>query len=325
MLRQPGSKFFTPLLWALLVCSTSSPQTENGNTIIGKVRRQSGQPVSHVLVQLETGNGVMITQTVTTNEGDYAFSGLTGASFMLVVNDPNHEPYNERLQLAQLTSTLGEMVRVDIILTAKPQAARPASGTVFQQNVPDEALKAYRRGVKLLDERKSGEGMASLNQAIKVLPNYFDAHFALALEMIRLHRHDDAIAELERARAVNPRDCRLYHVFGLVLFEQKNYELAAKVFEAAARIEPNNAEARLMRGVSLFECGLLNEAEEEIKRAGRISSDKLAMVHFQLARVYEKRGDRARAANELETYLRKSPGVENAAALREAIKKLRAG
>lgn len=325
MLRQPGSNIFTPLLWALLVCSASSAQTDNGHTIIGKVRRQSGQPLSHVLVQLETGNGVMITQTVTTNEGDYAFSGLTGASFMLVVNDPDHELYNERLQLAQLTSTLGEMVRVDIILTPKPQAAKTPSGTVFHQDVPDAALKAYRRGVKLLDERKSAEGMDSLNEAIKLLPNYFDAHFALALEMIRLHRRDDAIAELERARTVNPRDGRLYHAFGLVLFEQKNYELAAKVFEAAARIEPNNAEARLMRGASLIELGLLDEAEQEIKRAGRISADKLAMVHFQLARVYERRGDRSRAADELEAYLRKNPRAENAVALREAIKRLRAG
>ena len=279
--------------------------------------------MSHVLVQLETGNGVMITQTVTTNEGDYAFSGLTGASFMLVVNDPNHELYNERLQLAQLTSSLGEMVRVDIILTPKPQAARAASGTVFHQDVPEAALKAYRRGVKLLDARKSAEGIEALNQAIKVLPGYFDAHFALALEMIRLHRREDAIAELERARAVNPRDGRLYHAFGLVLFEQKNYALAAKAFEAAARIEPNNAEARLMRGASLVELGLLNEAEEEINRAAQISAGKLAMVHFQLARVYERRGNRARAADELEAYLRKNPGAENAAAVREAIKRLR--
>ena len=326
MLRHPRSNIFTSLLWGLLVCTAFSAQSDSGHTIIGKVRRQSGQPVSNVLVQLETGNGVMITQTVTTNEGDFAFSGLEGASFMLVVNDPGHEPYGERVELARSAATRpGETVRIDIVLTAKPQPAKPAAGTVFHQDVPDAALRDYRRGVKLLAENKSTEGIASLTQAIKVLPNYFDAHFALALEMIRLHRHDEAIAELEAARAVNPRDGRLYHAFGLVLYEQKNYRLAAKVFEAAARVDPNNSEARLMRGAAMIELGLLNEAEEEIKQADRISAHKLAMVHFHLARIYEKRGDRARAADELESYLRKNPGADNAAAVRAAIKRLRAG
>lgn len=323
MRRVPISKVLPILLCGLIFCCSATAQT--GNTILGKVRRQSGQPVSNVLVQLDTGNGVMITQTVTTNEGDFAFSGLEGASFILVVNEPNHEPFGERVELARTATTRpGETVRIDIVLTAKPEAARPAAGTVFRQDVPDSALKAYRRGVKLLAERKSAEGMASLNHAINVLPNYFDAHFALALEMLRLRRHDDAIAELERARAVNPRDGRLYHVFGFVLFEQKKYALAARVFEAAARLDPNNAEARLMRGASLIEVGGLNEAEAEIKRADQISAHKLAMVHLHLARIYEKRGERARAAEELEAYLRSNPGASNAAALRDAIKKLRA-
>ena len=123
---------------------------------------------------------------------------------------------------------------------------------------------------------------------------------------------------------MNPRDGRLYRVFGLALFEQKKYALAAKVFEAAARMDPTNAEARLLRGASLIELGLLNEAEAEIKRADQISAHKLAMVHLHLARVYEKRGNRARAAEELETYLRSNPGADNAPALRDAIKRLRA-
>jgi regulator of sirC expression with transglutaminase-like and TPR domain len=46
-------------------------------------------------------------------------------------------------------------------------------------------------------------------------------------------------------------------------------------------------------------------------------------VHLQLARLYEKRGDRARAAGELEEYLKKSPDAKNAPAIREAIKKLK--
>ena len=129
--------------------------------------------------------------------------------------------------------------------------------------------------------------------------------------------------ELEKARTINPKDGRLYHTFGMVLYELKNYSVAATVFEAAERLNPANAELRLMRGAALIETGRLNEAEDEIARADQISSHKLPIVHLHLARVYEKRGNRRRAADELESYLRQKPEADNAAAIREAIKRLR--
>jgi Tfp pilus assembly protein PilF len=299
-------------------------QSVSGNTVIGKVRRQSGQPVSNVLVQLETGIGVMVTQTVTTNEGDFAFSGLAGASFKLIVNEPGHEPFAERVEFPRSGSGRpGETRRIDIVLTESPRRARPVVGTVFRQDIPDAALKAYRRGVKLVDERRSEEGISALCEAIKVLPSYFDAHFALALEMIRLRRYVDAIAELEKARSVNPRDGRLYQAFGLIQFEQKNYRLAEQSFAASAQLQPNNPEANLMRGAALIELGQLVEAEKELRRAFQISDQKLSVVHLHLARIYEKRSEFGRAADELDAYLESNPNVSNAQALRDAASRLR--
>jgi regulator of sirC expression with transglutaminase-like and TPR domain len=61
-----------------------------------------------------------------------------------------------------------------------------------------------------------------------------------------------------------------------------------------------------------------------LQKAYELSGRKLAEVHLQLARLYEKKGDRTRSANELEQYLRQSPDDKRATEIREAIKKLRA-
>jgi tetratricopeptide (TPR) repeat protein len=311
------------LVLSLLLPAVAISQSD-GNVLIGKVREESGRPLANVLVELQTGNGVLFAQTVTTNEGDYAFSGLAGASFILVINDANHELFSERVELTRTaTGRPGERLRVDLVLKLRDKAKAAPAGTVFHQEIPEAALKAYRYGMRLLAERKSDQGISALREALKIMPTYFDAHFALGLEMFRLHRLNDAVQELEQARTANPRDSRLYHTFGLVLYEQKNYKVAADVFEAAARLNPSNAEALLMRGAALIEIGRLNEAEEAISRADQISSHKLPMVHLHLARVYEKRGDRSRAADELESYLRQNPLADNASAIRDAIKKLR--
>jgi len=52
-------------------------------------------------------------------------------------------------------------------------------------------------------------------------------------------------------------------------------------------------------------------------------NEKLPDAHLQLARVYEKKGERTQAAEQLERYLRKAPNSKNAEQIRGAIKKLR--
>src|SRR5689334_12751594 len=102
-----------------LLARAASGQSIAGNTIAGKVRRSAGQPAANLLIQLETGNGVPFTQTVTTNEGDYAFSGLEGASFVVVINDPHYQPIAERIEFARdAVGRPGETLRVDITLIA---------------------------------------------------------------------------------------------------------------------------------------------------------------------------------------------------------------
>jgi regulator of sirC expression with transglutaminase-like and TPR domain len=67
----------------------------------------------------------------------------------------------------------------------------------------------------------------------------------------------------------------------------------------------------------------LVEAENNLARAFELSGRKLVSVYLQRARIYEKRGEPARAAAELEQYLRESPDAANAGAIRQAIKHLR--
>ena len=299
-------------------------QSSDGNVLVGKVRTRSGQTMANVIVQLESGNGVIVAQTVTSNEGDYAFGALSGASFVLVVSDVQHEPFAERVEFTrQGTTRPGETLRADITLVPKSRTVAAFGGVTFRQEVPEPALKEYHRGLKLLSELKAEEGMAALNEATRLFPRYFDAYFALGLEMFKLHRYDDSIKELEKARTVNPRDSRLYYAFGLVLYEQKKYAMAARVFQECEKLDPRNAEARLMRAAALIDIGQLEEADSELKDADRLSSRKLVLVHIQRARLYEKRGEKKRAADELEEYLRQNPNAENAGAIREAVKKLR--
>jgi tetratricopeptide (TPR) repeat protein len=219
---------------------------------------------------------------------------------------------------------------------------RPAPGRVaLAQAVPERAREAFDRGMRLAREGKSPEAEAAAREAIAAFPDYFDARLWLANELVRTGRLDDAVPQLEVARRVSPADERVYLSFGNLLVLKKNYAVAAAVFAEAARLNPTSPQPLLQRGMALVEyaaridpaaskksaaerAAVLDDAERALSEALRLSGRKLGAARLQLARVYEKRGDRARAAAELDQYVRDNPSAPNAPAIREAVKTLRA-
>jgi tetratricopeptide (TPR) repeat protein len=331
----------TLVLFVFLMAMPSQAQIIAGNTITGKVRNANGKALSNVILELHTGNGMLFTQTVSDSEGNYTFAGLEAATFVLVVNESLHQPFSERIELARTAVGVpGETVRVDVTLAPKNKASEPRAGLVFQQDIPNAAREAFNRAIKLAKENKSSQAIEAFREAIKIFPDYFDAHFALGNELMKTEKLNEAIAELEQARRINPKDDRVYQSFGLILSKQKKYAVAAAVFAEASRINPADPQILLLRGIALIDYAssidpavvkdadgerhrAFEMAEKDLLKASDLSGRKLFVIHLQLARLYEKRGERTRAADELEEYLRLKPDADNAVHIREAIQKLR--
>jgi Tfp pilus assembly protein PilF len=328
-----------------LVIALSGTAKAQGNSIRGKVRNSSGQNAPHLIVHLETGNGSPVNVTTTTNEGDFSFAGLAETSYIVIISSPDYETVREHVDFVQNASpdSPGESRTVDIVLVPKGESINPrplSNRVVTGQTVPKAAREALERAAKLASEKKDQEYVATLREAIKAFPEYFDAHLLLAAQLLKENQLDDSISEFEVARKINPKDDRVYQGFGQVLMKQRKFALASQVFGEAARLNPADAMLFLLRGSALLEHALaLNpnsskEAAEEFKTALELAEHSLnkaieldrkgtAQAHLQLARLYERRGERDRAANEMEEYLKVQPGAKNAAAIREGIKKLR--
>lgn len=331
------------LVLAVVSAALVTSARAQGNSVRGKVRNQSGQNMARVIVHIETGNGSPINTTVTNNEGDFQFTGLSETSYILVVESPDHLKVSEHVDFVRNVGAdaPGESRTVEIFLTPKTSASvAPSNRTIAGQNVPKPARDALDRALKLSKENKSEEAVAAMHEAITAYPQYFDAHLMLASELMKQGRLDEAIAEFDQARNANPKDDRVYQGFGQVLMMQKKYALAAQVFREAAKLNSTDPGILLMRAGALMEhASAINPsaskeasveresafgmAEKDLAKAFELSGKKLATVHLHAARLYEKKGDRARAADELELYLKMAPDDKKADALRAAIKTLR--
>jgi Tfp pilus assembly protein PilF len=330
-------------LFILLLClTTASSVAAQGHSIRGKVRNSAGINMPRVTVSLESGNGAMIDQTVTNNEGDFSFTGLGDNSYSVTVSAPDYNPASERVDFVRSINPTdpGEMRTVEITLVGNAGAAATRGAVRFVQNVPKDASDNYASGMKSLKEGRPKEGVEFLQKAISVFPDYFDARFALANELILEEKLHAAIGHLDEARRINPKDDRIFQSFGMIMLQQQKFAVAARIFAEASRLNPRELNYLVHQGTALIEEAsridakrssaaadernyAFSEAEKVLKRAYDLSGKKLATVHLQLARLYEKRGDRVRAASELEQYLLQAPDDKKADQIRLAIRKLR--
>jgi tetratricopeptide (TPR) repeat protein len=313
-----------------------------GHTIRGKVHNSAGTNVSGVTVSLETGTGALINQTVTNNEGDFYFGSLDQTSYLVIVSAPDYDVAAERVEFVRnvTANESGETRTIEITLARKAGARIGPARAIFVQNVPPAARSAFEKGEQLARQKKFQEAIAGFREALQIFTNYFDAHFSLGSTLMTTGELGLAISEFESERKINPADVRLYQMFGAAMMQQRKFGVAAAAFAEAARLNPEDPQHLLYRGVALIDYAstldpstsqsaaarrqVLNDAEASLKEAYEVSGKRLLAVHQQLARLYERRGEPGRAADELEEYLKKNSSDPNVVAIRNAIKKLRA-
>ena len=258
-----------------------------------------------------------------------------------MVAAPDYNSATESVEFVRGTGAEqpGETRTVEILLTGKGGVRPPRAGLSFVQDVPKAARAAFDSGIKSARENRTAEAVTAYENAISLFPDYFDAHLVLANELAKQGKFPEAINHLDHARRVNPKDDRVYDLFARVMMQQRKYAVAARIYAEAARLNSTDSQYLLAEGTALVEQGAsidpaqskaaadertfaFSEAETVLNEVLRLNK-KLAEVHLQLARLYEKRGKGPRAADQLEQYLRKAQNVKNADAIRQAIKTLR--
>lgn len=332
-------------LFLLLLFFADSPAAlaQGSHTLQGRVIAPNGSPPPQSVRVTLTYSGRPLYETFTDAGGHFTFTGLATGTYELTAE--GDEVNFETTRVTAEVTAFGaapQLFTQDIQLRA-PRRKSIASAAVlnaFVQDVPKPAAQAFEQGQKLDREGKPADAVIKIREALRMFPSFFEAHLALGNHLLKQGLFKDAIDELDRAREINPNDDRLYQSFGLIMIAQRNYRMAFAVLSEAARLNPKNPSNPYLNGVAHLEYAAwidrsqsesakrdrdkaLEDAKRFLLNADDLSGHKLADVHLQLARVYEKRGEPARAAGELEEYLKKSPDAKNAQAIREAIKKLK--
>ncbi len=134
-------------------------------------------------------------------------------------------------------------------------------------------------------------------RAIELNPNYATAHHWHAEYLAFVGRFEEAFAEIERARQLDPLSLIIATDRGAILYFSRQYDHAIAQFRAVLEMEPNFPRAHLL-AFAYAQKGLFPEALADIEQWRRMEDAPGSWV--MLAYVYGRSGQQAQARHALQ-------------------------
>lgn len=321
------------IFFALIVQAESTfagTITQGKNSVSGIVYGEARRPVADIYVELMDEMYRTLAQTKTNGAGRYVFNGLPEGYYKVRVL-PYGTDYEEQVQEATIINVSAvpgsgaSNLYLDFHLKRKNQRATTlaVTGTIFAQEVPDEAKKLYEAGIQALKEKRDKEGFENIKKSLEIFPTYYLALDRLGTEYLLRGYNEAAFVLLTKAVEVNPKSFTSNFGLGIAQYRLNRFEEAAQSFQQATRLSRESGDAHLWLGKALARMGRLPQAEQALSQANKIFQGRSAEVHWQLARLYNEQKRYNEAADELEQFLKYEPDALDAEKIRQVIKLLR--
>jgi tetratricopeptide (TPR) repeat protein len=306
----------------------SSGSTGAVHSVEGRIR-QRNKSVDNIRVRLVRYPQMQpIADTFTRQDGQFVFQRVPTGDYIVETFETDMYEATET-SVAVYPSNPSEprptTVTVFVDLPAKPDPERVAPGEVMADvdlNVPKKALKYYQSGMQKLGKGESEKGMAELQTAIDIFPNYYAARLELGRELRFKKRYSEALDVVEPLAQIAPRRAEPRIERGIILLSLKRHEDAITELEAALRIAEASWAGHLYLGWALLEQDEV-KAAPHFERALEIDEHKAARAHLALARLAEEKGQRLVALSHLDAYLQLAPNADDTEATRKLATRLR--
>jgi len=296
-----------------------------GNAITGMILLPNGQRLQRrVTIRLQTmtkGDRV----TTTDEYGKFAFRGLVNGEYTLVIDkEKEFEPYRQMVEITQFRGAPPQVYNLNVRLTLKDEAkSKPGILNAELANVPERALAHYNTAAEQAKKNDHLAAIQELKLAIKEYPSFMLAFNELGVQYLKMNQPQDADESFQAALKLSPDAFGVLINRGIANVMMERYGEAVPILRKALKKNNESAVGHYFLGQSLANLGLFDDAEKELLTSLTLGKEEMKEAHRILAIIYSSRGDKAKAADQLETYLKLAPNVPDAEKLREKIRQLR--
>jgi Tfp pilus assembly protein PilF len=311
-------------------------QTGTGgrHTIQGRIYYPSGRRSdTRLKIKLQTFNAGEL-YVFSDPNGSFAFKGLDPGSYTVIVEAGDaYEVARETVYIDTDGSNprrgiflppITRIYSVDVSLRLKPaEAAKLGVVSAVLAAIPQAARELFLKALDSAQANDNAKAIEQLKAAIALYPNFPLAFNELGVRYLKIGEIDKAAEALKSAVELSPDEFYPRLNYGVALLNQKRYAEAETQLRAALAKNGSAPTAHMYLGIVLAMQRKLDEGEKELRLALASNSTEVFLAHRYLAGIYLERHEHARAADELESYLKQFPKVSDAEILRRKIKELR--
>jgi len=286
--------------------------------IHGMVSAPSKKPVGGFDVFLKDRDGSqVIAHTEANKSGDFFFSNLSRGTYDIVIELDGFRESRTPVQVGSATSlavTGSTFQTVSIILVPDSRTRRLAD----ERNAYTSAIvNEYAKGLEELDKKHPELAVTYLENVVKQVPEYLDAHLNLGFAYQELFRRDQAEVEFRKAQSLKPDSARPLVALGRLFAEEAAIQIQAGTKPGFIQFKLSQAREVLVEGISIdgnfasafyylgavdfYSSDYLN-AEKELKHALELKPE-LWEARIMLANVYIKQKKWNAALDNLEEFL----------------------
>src|SRR5947209_6249124 len=225
---------------AFILLGAASAHAQGQNSLEGRVALPSGlQPAQSVRVTLSQ-SGRPLYETFTDLSGRFNFSGLRAGTYQLTA-----EGDGQTFETTSVTFDIGafggaQTFTQNIQLRPKAGASVPPAASVSAEeidpDVPEAAKEKYRQGLKSAAAGKTEQAVKLLQEALGAHERFYAADLALAGQLSKLQRYDEALAAYRRAGELKPDRAEPYVGVGVTLVSQKRYDEGIKMLRGVVEV-----------------------------------------------------------------------------------------
>ncbi|MEW6076602.1 MAG: tetratricopeptide repeat protein [Thermodesulfobacteriota bacterium] len=154
--------------------------------------------------------------------------------------------------------------------------------TLYTRSLAENAASPriqYNLGNALCREQRYEEAVGHYRAALRLVPDYLDAHYNLGITLYGLGKHEEAIGHYRQVLAREPGNVDALNNLGVALHASARLDEALGVFTAALKISPGDMQANWNMGDLLVDLGRSREAVGYYTSALKSRPDCLAVYH----------------------------------------------
>lgn len=299
-----------------------SQNTFAASTIQGTVYDKQRNSLPDIDVELLNDYYQLVQRARTDGSGRYQFNGVRDGRYTVRVLAFRYDFLDQELPLevntqqsvrstpngSSVVEGSGFFLQDFYLVPRKGGLRDTENAVVFAQEVPKEAESVYKNAVQSLSKKETrDQGIKGLWEATQKFPTYFAALYRLGRELYINQKYVESVQYLLQAVKVNPKSADSFYLIGLGLNKLgKDYNKSAiTALKQSLALAPASVTVIYSLGKVEREEGKLAEAEEHLLQAKKLSTVKVAEIHYELYHLYAddlKKYDLA--ADELELFVK---------------------